>query len=589
MSKDVISLRAADPWLEAETPPGWRVSAKGVFRVPDDPEKDPVLVSGPVWVAGLTRDESGDDWGVLVRWLDLDGELREWAVPRGRLHEQGHGLAQDLARGGLFVVPGRERDLARYLGSSRPDRRFRCVSRLGWADTTDGRLLFVLPHEVIGARVGDQEGVVFQPERYAPVTSMHAEGDLAAWQEAVAEPAGEHPALVFAISWALAAPLLKPAGLGGAGVHWFGASSTGKTTLVQVAASVWGCGADPAAAPELSLVRTWRTTANALEGIAAAHCDALLPLDELGLCAAADVGAVVYALAGGLGKARMNDAARLRETRTWRVLFLSTGEVSIRQKIEERGRTAHAGQLVRALDLPAEAGIIRATNGVSPRELADRMKVAAGTAYGTAGPEFVRRLVAAYTEFGALREAVRALLDPLARDLTTARARPDQARAVRWLSLAGAAGLLAREVGVVPWSEDVILGAVRFVRDAWTDAAPHLSDAARGVERLREFLLRHRARFQALADPNADAPRDRAGFVTPDGDFLVLPSAFAEAVGDLDPRAVARELRQRGLLKVDQADRLVSKAPRSADAGRPSVYWVRSGLLDGLEEEEADE
>ncbi|WP_025322011.1 DUF927 domain-containing protein [Deferrisoma camini] len=584
MSKGVIDIQEAAPWLEAETPPGWRVNQEGVFRVPDDPEKDPVLVSGPVWVAGLTRDENGSDWGVLVRWIDLDRELRKWAMPRARLHDQGAGVAQDLARGGLFVAPGRERDLARYLGSARPERRFRCVTRLGWVDTTDGRLLFVLPHEVIGTRVGEAEEVVFQAEKYAPTHAFRAEGDLAAWREAVAKPCGDHPALVFALCWALAAPLLKPAGIGGAGAHFFGASSTGKTTLAQVAASVWGCGADPAAAPELSMVRTWRTTANALEGIAATHCDTLLPLDELGLCAASDVGAVVYELAGGAGKARMSDSARLQKTRTWRTLFLSTGEISIRQKIEERGRMAHAGQLVRALDIPAEAGIIRAPNGAAPREIADRLKAAAGTFYGTAGPELVRRLVAETKEFGTLRGEVRTILDLLARDLTPAQARPDQARAVRLLALAGTAGFLAQELGVLPWDNEVIVGALRFVLDAWTDVAPHLSDAARGVERVREFILRHRARFQALADPSADVPRDRAGFVTADGDFLILPSAFAEAVGDLDHRAVARELLARQLLKVDQSDRLVSKAPRSADAGRPPVYWVRAALL----EEEGD-
>ena len=59
----------------------------------------------------------------------------------------------------------------------------------------------------------------------------------------------------------------------GGGFSFEGGSSSGKTTALQVAASVWGGPGH---------VKSWRVTDNALEGVAALHNDGLLILDEVG-------------------------------------------------------------------------------------------------------------------------------------------------------------------------------------------------------------------------------------------------------------------------------------------------------------------
>ncbi len=53
--------------------------------------------------------------------------------------------------------------------------------------------------------------------------------------------------------------------------------STGKSTVLRVASSVWG---------GFDYLQSWRATSNGLEGIAAAHNDSLLCLDEIGEIAA---------------------------------------------------------------------------------------------------------------------------------------------------------------------------------------------------------------------------------------------------------------------------------------------------------------
>jgi hypothetical protein len=86
-------------------------------------------------------------------------------------------------------------------------------------------------------------------------TSMHARGSLAEWQEHVASKATGNPVLLFSLSASFGRPLLKPAGLEGGGFHLHGLTSRGKTTQLQMAGSVWGCGADPSAAPDRAFLR----------------------------------------------------------------------------------------------------------------------------------------------------------------------------------------------------------------------------------------------------------------------------------------------------------------------------------------------
>src|SRR5262249_48564482 len=146
---------------------------------------------------------------------------------------------------------------------------------------------------------------------------------------------------------AFAAPLLTLLGLEGGGVHYRGPSSEGKTTAALMAASVWG---------EPERVESWRATANGLEGVASGHNDNLLVLDELKQIDPHQAASVAYMLANGSGKRRGRPHGGTRPRLTWKVLFLSTGEISLAQHVEAVGLRVHAGQEVRLIDLPADAG-----------------------------------------------------------------------------------------------------------------------------------------------------------------------------------------------------------------------------------------
>ena len=118
--------------------------------------------------------------------------------------------------------------------------------------------------------------------------------------------------MIFALSTAFAAPILKILGEDSGGFNIKGNSSTGKSTALTVAASVWG-------SPKY--LQQWKSTDNAMEAIANSYNNCLLCLDELGQVDGNIASDMIYMLANGSGKNRLKTRAvsythlRAHETR----------------------------------------------------------------------------------------------------------------------------------------------------------------------------------------------------------------------------------------------------------------------------------
>lgn len=196
-------------------------------------------MSGSVWVSAKTRDPQSEEWGIVVEWIDPDNKRHKQAFPRNLLHDKkGIALIQALSAGGLEVIPGCENAVVKYLGSFDIPDRLRSVAQLGWLGNE--QLVFVLPHRVIGKDTNSN--IVYQPERYSPTSStMGSRGTLAQWQMNVAMPCRNNNYLIFALCQSFAGALLEFSNMESGGFHLYGASSKGKTTALQCAASVWGC------------------------------------------------------------------------------------------------------------------------------------------------------------------------------------------------------------------------------------------------------------------------------------------------------------------------------------------------------------
>jgi putative DNA primase/helicase len=513
----------------------------------DNATTETIWIASAFEVIGACRDPNGRSWGKWLRWKDRDGRIHTCHATDAALQGDPASLCAMLAGEGLTINRSQQRAFATYLSGCNVKGRVTIVHRTGWHEIGNHQI-FVLPSEVIGPT--GSERVILDASAAGPYETR---GTLKDWQDGIGALSSGHALAVLAISTAFAGPLLHLAGQEGGGVHIFGASSKGKTTLLQVACSVWGRG------DSTGYMRAWRATANGLEGAAASASDTALILDELSVVEARDAAAAVYGLANGSGKARAARDGSLREPKTWRVLILSTGEIPTGTKLaENRGRKARAGQLVRMLDIPADSGegfgaFDHGGQDGDAGALAKAFKQAAISAYGTAGLEYVRRIIAEGA--GEIGETVRNMVAAFIETAAPAGSDGQIDRAAQRFGLIAAAGELATALEIVPWRAGEACEAAAWALAQWIDrrGGTEPAEVRQAIEQVRLFIEQHgESRFEALDDPDTRPVNNRAGWRKgsgPDREWMIPPEVWkSEICNGLDSTMVARTLAERGML-----------------------------------------
>jgi putative DNA primase/helicase len=589
--RDMLANAEREAARAASLPPGFRLSREGLFFAPpDDVEATPLHVCGPLRVLAATNDGTGNAWGVLLQWEDGDGRRHEWAMPRAMLAGDGADVRARLLDAGLFLNPSRRaRDkLGEYLARATPPERALVVPRIGWHGAPGARC-FVLPDGALGE--GAVNRVMLQTERPDALPPLAQSGTLTNWQREIAAPAEGNSRLVLALCAAFAAPLLALVNGEGGGLHLRGHSSCGKSTALSVAGSVWGGGG------LRGWVRSWRTTDNALEAVAAAHCDLLLCLDEMGEAAGEAVAASAYALANGAGKGRAARDGSARRVAEWRILFLSTGEEGLAERLAEaRGgpRRVRAGQEVRVLDIPADTGLFGLFEDLrrftSAASFADHLKAASTHYYGTAGREWLKNLA---DDPEGMGQAAREIIDAWRAVHVQEDVAGQVGRAASRFAVLAAAGALATRFGILPWGRGEAEGAVGACFEAWRGArrgGDGAAEDAQAVAMVRRFIALHgSSRFEGAGGSGDGMQRtiNRAGWVKTDIDdarrYLILPEIWHdEVVPGLDPETAARALHRAGfLMPGTEGGRLTRKERVPGLANPARVYAVRESILEG--------
>jgi uncharacterized protein (DUF927 family) len=417
----------------------------------------------------------------------------------------------------------------------------------------------------------------------APPTPFESNGTLTGWQESVGSLVADHSRAEFAVSVAFAGPVLGLLGQQGVGFNLCGQSSCGKTTTVEAAASVWGKGASP------GYVLSWRSTANALEAAAAIHTDTLFILDELGVVEAKEAAMAVYQLTGGTGKKRLKRDSTLRPSLTWRTMMLSTGEMRMTDKLMEGNLRARAGQQVRLIDIPADAGMgfgvfSHAGPDGDAKVLADTLKTAARTSYGTAGPEFVRRLIA--NGIDKSTAIIEATINTFQKHAPP-RADGQVLRVCDHFALVAAAGELARELGVVHWKSGAAIESARQCFADWfkSRGGAEAGEVQAAISQVRLFIEQHGdSRFEPIIGTDR-VVSNRAGWRRGDGlerEWLIPPETWKEVALGHDAQFVARVLADRGMLAcgndgLARVTKILGKSMR--------VYVVKASILAGADNE----
>ncbi len=519
-------------------PPGW-LKATIRFTL----MKAAYGFTAPMRTAGANRpnrDQDGTGWGYFLNFDDPLGNPQKWAMPARMLSSDGGEYRAWLLNMGLRIstTPRARNLLTQYVQTRSPAEFATCTDRIGW----HGRA-FVLSKETITSGP-NAERIVFQSE--APIeNTFRSKGTPEQWHDQVAALCVGNSRLVFSVACAFAGPLLRPAGMESGGFHFRGDSSSGKTTALKVAASVYG-------GP--SFLQRWRATDNALESIAAQHCDGLLILDELAQIDPKTAGEVSYMLANESGKARATRSATPRPRQTWRLLFLSAGELGLADHMLEGQKRARVGQEVRMVDLAADAGAglgaFEVLHGMaSGADFAKLITHQAQTVYGATGRAWLQWCV---DHADTLRRSILQRQHALEQAMIPPHSSGQVARVGARFALVGAAGELATAAGLTGWPVGEAERAVHACFAGWLAARGGNGNAEINamLRQVRRFLEQHgEGRFtqwHRAADDHAPKTLSRAGLrrmVDDDGRPIESNNQFGAEFGNSMPSSVGETMR----------------------------------------------
>lgn len=517
---------------------------------------------GPLHVEAVTRNEGQDgDYGRLLRFRNADRRELTWAMPNELLAGKPDSILSVLLGMGLDIDYQRRAKVCQYIAAQYPKDRVIAATSTGWHT----RELFIMPRQNIG-----KGKAIFQSEA-ANGDDYRQGGTLEGWQDSIGAKCEGNPLLVLSVCASLAGPLLYHVQRQGGGFHIVGDSSTGKSSAILAGASVWGHGED--------FKRTWRATGNGLEGIASQRNDTLLALDEIGEADPREIGAVVYAMANGTGKARASRNGSARAAKRWRVMLFSSGELGLSALMAEGGKRSRAGQEIRLLDIPARRtfGAWDNLHGMTGgREFSDAIQRASVTHYGHAGPQFIRKLL----ELGE-QDDLPALLAQLCNQYPSTSGQ--ESRAAERFALVTMAGELAISFGILPLPTGAARDAMLGLFEVWRAGRGQGPSEDRQILRaIADFIARHGdTRFSSADDPEGEA-RDRAGYWedSPTGRlYLFNRPGLEEAAKGYDLGRVVLALESVGAIAKREPGR--AQATKRLPSGRKEkLYWIDAARLE---------
>lgn len=466
----------------------------------DSIEPIDTYICAPLYVTAITRDNRSRNFGRLLRLRDSLLVWKEWAMPMDLLAADGAELRAVLLNMGLEIDPSAKSALSRYIQSQHPKRQVLAATKLGWHD--EG---YLLPDRFF-APAGSEIEAVLQDGALPSSGLFEKAGVLATWTDSVAALATGNPLLILTLSTAFASTLLKDSGVANGGFHFSAETSKGKSTITSAAASVWGC------PKEGSQVKAWRVTSNGLEGAAALANDGLLVLDEIGQIEdPRELGNIIYFLGNGSGKSRATRSGGLRETATFRLLFLSNGEMDKQAKLETANVRAQAGMDVRMIEIPVNRryGAFDDLHGFDDgRAMSNAIKDACHKCYGVAGPAFLQNLVADTSK--NIEERHKDILRGFEAEAGA------QGRVAALFALVALGGELATEYGLTGWPQGTAIDAAKTLFNEWRKHRPSGNQEAPAMlEAVQNFIDKHGgSRFENANGEESDFPviRDRAGW-----------------------------------------------------------------------------
>lgn len=535
-------------------------------------KRERLWLSSPFDIEAYFCDEHDRNYGLLLSWETIKTKQKhKWYMPAGLLAGDGKEILNKFLSEGIEINYSKKakEKLLSYISMVSPSQKFILVERVGWYKQN-----FVLPNRTIPSN----NELILRSNNELD-RQFETSGTLGEWQNTITKYAKNNSRLILALSCAFAAPLLKLTNEESGAIHLVGNSSLGKTTALQVAASVWGSN---------SFVKQWRVTCNALEVVAQNHNDCLLPLDELAQADSKQASDMIYMLANNQGKRRLKSDITLKGVHNWGTLIFSTGEIDIATKVQEANKRSFAGMEVRFVSIPANCsggfGIFEDLHGFKTGDAFSKyLKDACSKYYGAAIQKYLECLT---NDIDSVTKQIKQIQQEFKTKYLLENASGQVARVANRFGLIAAAGELSIKFGILSsFSQGDVIEAIGRCFKAWVYERGNTQDLElkTSITQVKAFLEKYgESRFVNISETSLVKPIDRAGYKQKiDGVFhyYILPEVYKnEVCKGLNYKQVTKYLLEKGFLIADGQGRSV-EVKHLPDIGKIRVYHLTGEIL----------
>ncbi len=441
-----------------------------------DDETKTIAFARDVWPLEIYEHVDRGEYGVRFRYVSLTGRTCYGTAPASGFADKSYAkkVAGDLAERGVNILAGRGTETVLSLSSwkdAAPRTTSKLVSTPGW----HGSKVYVNGESIFGAR-GWRADVEREQIRFRSGRA----GTLDGWCKAVRE-LGTTYGLAIAIGQSLAGALVEPFDVEPFTIHIHGPSSCGKSSAARFAASVWG---DPR-----DLFQSWNTTSNAFEGLAETASGACLILDEIQRWRHSPeaLGNAIHDINSSKGRSRLNSNSDMRRQRTWKLTALSTGEVSIEDRL---GASFQGGHAVRGMDLRVAPGDI-----TTDQVHAGMIQSITMRQHGHVGDAWIHYLTHSHPH--ELMDSWKFWREKL--ELSEV---AEELRIMGNLAVVATALEHAREAGLLPWDDDEIFSVMKWlILAVMPEREGRATPDERALDRLRRWVDTQPERFPSENEP----------------------------------------------------------------------------------------
>ena len=305
-------------------PEGYSVSAKaGIEKVKG--ESVITVCRRPVIISRKFFDVEEKKYKVTLSYMTTNGLWKSLPATSAAIVANKNKLV-DLAENGLPVTSSNSTLLVDFLDAfnAQNENNFPItytVPRCGWYNF-DGKDYFVDPRRdcIMTDENKNINVIVDSLSQFAK--SLRQVGSIKNWKRAY-ELAKKSPVAQLIIAAAVAPILLKILGERNFLLHIYAPTRAGKTTALYLAASAIG---------DEKIIRSFDATRNGLTGAAADVNDFPFLIDEKQVADSRikeQLDTLVYSLANGIGRTKLNKDSTLRKLQDWRTIAIMTGETQL--------------------------------------------------------------------------------------------------------------------------------------------------------------------------------------------------------------------------------------------------------------------